>query len=761
MIIANDGRHALCKFLPIVLILLPSAVRAEKMTIDEIYVVAQRRTQSLQEVPVSVSVLSGQEMLDAGAQDLFDVARQVSSLEVYQNTGPINTSFRIRRIGNEANIPNFEPAVGLFVDGAFRTRSGVGIGDLFDIERIEVLRGPQSTLYGKNTTAGLVSIITKRPGKSFELFGELTAGRIDGNDTVDLHRLNAVVSGPVTDRLGARISGSYFDHGHTMTNLFANDDSQDMHRYALRGQLLYTPTAGLEAHLILGRFVIDSANTGEFEIDEGISIATINAGFGVPCPASTSTDRAFCNNRAAVVELEANDATLNLVYDLDGFTLTSISAYEDYDNLRDFDADQLNIALVDIFDRQDSESYSQELRVTSPSGDAMDWITGAYYYRNDFQRGDPVHPTVVLGPAAPLLELIPGTGIPFGQPGDAGFLRSRTESEHLSLFGQAVWHANDRLDLIGGARWQTEDKRSSIVNVANHSTPSLITLGLAPASGNAMLSRDTDGVSWNISGQYQWTDHLMTYFLISKGFKSGGFNAGFSPTPGASREFDDENVISYELGAKTMLLGNRLRLNASLFTAEYDDYQSAGFVSLRFRVNNAERVDVSGFELDAQAVLSEHIRGSVSVSYADANYGRYTGGSCYLDRVADNADGTACVLTGSTLPLAPKWKAGANLSYEYAITFGDFYARLDWTWIDDYHTNATLDPRHLQKSFNLVNLRSGLRFGKFDISAWVNNVSDETFVMQDGPSNLFATDPAFGRFLGAPRSYGVTVRAAW
>jgi iron complex outermembrane receptor protein len=728
-------------------------------TIEEILVVSQKRIQSLQDVPVSVSVLSGERIERAGIQDVFDAAHEIASFTVIQNTAPINTSFRLRRIGNEPNIPNFEPAVGLFVDGAFRARTGVAVGDLFDVDRIEVLKGPQTVLYGKSTTAGVVSIITRRPTESFEASGRVSLGRMEGYDLADMTRIDAAISGPLTDSLGARLSGAYFDHGHTMKNLFVPDDSQDMSRYSLRGQLSYTPNDDLDATLILGKFVIDSANTSEFEIDEGMAFGATNAAFGRACPEKSSTDRAFCNNHAVITDMEADDATLIVDVDLNDYLLTSITGYEAYDMERDFDADQLNLDIANIVDRQSSESYTQEIRVLSPERESVQWLSGLYYYRNEFSWGDPVLPSVALGSEAPFLQL--PIGVPFGEPGDAGILTSRSKTEHVSVFGNLTWHASRELTLTAGSRWQREDKSSIIVNAANHSTPTLITLIFAPPSASANLSRDTDGFSWNLAGQYQWSANFMTYVSASKGFKSGGFNAGFHPTPGASREFDDESVINYELGAKSTLAGDRVRLNASVFRAEYDDFQSAGFVSLRFRVNNAEQVKVSGLELDVEALLGDSVTISTSISYADAQYGLYTAGACHFNRVPDNADGTACVLTGSSLPLAPKLKTWFNAEYERQVSIGTIYLGADWVWVDRHNTNATLDPRHVQAPYSLFNLRGGLRFGRFDVSAWVKNLGDETFVMQDGPTNLFPGDPAFARFLGAPRAYGVTLSAGW
>ena len=251
----------------------------------------------------------------------------------------------------------------------------------------------------------------------------------------------------------------------------------------------------------------------------------------------------------------------------------------------------------------------------------------------------------------------------------------------------------------------------------------------------------------------------MAYLLASHGLKSGGFNAGFGAIPPASREFDDEEVDSLELGIKSVLLNESMRLNAALFAARYTNFQSAGWVSLRFLVNNAEQVDVRGVELDLDTVLSDRLGAGVSLSWVDARYDRYTNGACDFNRLPDNSDGSACDLSGRTLPFAPRMRAALNLAYEQPMASGSLYGRLDWSWSGDYQTSASLDPRHVQESHSLINARVGFRFERFDVSAWIRNAGDELVVMQEGPSNLFPRDPAYGRAFAMPRSYGLTLSA--
>ena len=337
-------------------VLLAGPVNAQQV-LEEVVVTAQKREQSLQDVPFSISALSGQDMIDAGLANIFDVANKMPSLEITQNAGPINTSFRIRRIGNEANIPNFAPAVGLFVDGAFKNRSGVGIGALVDLERIEVLRGPQSTLYGKNTSAGVINVITRGPTDEFEAWGEVTAGNIEGADNANLFRYSGAVSGPLLDGLKGRLTVSSSEHDPLFQNLTTGGGSLDQDNYTLRGQLLWDGADNWDIRLIADTFHIDNDNSAESEFDEGIVPGAINEGFGVPCPVNDPNDRKICWNRSLLNDVKASSVTALTKIRFDEMTLSSVTSYDEYDMYRDLDADQLNIDALDFFDRQNSESF--------------------------------------------------------------------------------------------------------------------------------------------------------------------------------------------------------------------------------------------------------------------------------------------------------------------------------------------------------------------------------------------------------------------
>ena len=225
-------------------------------SVEVIIVTAQKRSQSSQDVPIAISALTAAAMEKAGINDIFDVARHVPGLQVQQNTNPLNTQFRIRGIGGFGNIPNFEPEVAYYSDGAFRSRSGLGIGDLVDIQRIEILKGPQSTLYGKNSTAGVVAVYTEEPADRLKLSGEMTVGNVKAASDALTWQAKASLSGPASESVGLGLSATYFDQGFLLDNAWTGGGINDMKRYTLRGQLVFKPADALKLRLIVGHAAI-------------------------------------------------------------------------------------------------------------------------------------------------------------------------------------------------------------------------------------------------------------------------------------------------------------------------------------------------------------------------------------------------------------------------------------------------------------------------------------------------------------------------
>jgi len=751
---------------------------AGNTVLEEVIVTSQKREQSLQDVPIAVSALSADAMDAAGILDMEDISRQIPALEVQSNSGSLTTNFRLRRVGNLGNIPTFEPAVGVFIDGAYRSRSIFGASDLFDIERVEVLRGPQSTLYGKNVTAGVIGIYTKAPSDTFYAKGEITAGVIDAANSGSMLQAKGGVSGPITDNLRGSLGFSYNYSEDTMTQALAGgvgEDANGTERYSLRGQLQWDITDALDARLILGTVGSpDQSYTSDVYYDPNgflpLILGTYQAfGISTACTDNDPHNRIGCSLVSNTQDFESREATLILNYAMaNGWSMTSITSWDWFKaELTQDDVVQVSTPILKFHDTQESESFQQELRIASAGGETVDWLAGFFYYTNDFDRGDggnrpmfledtySAHPAVLA-----IHQVLLGLPIPMVAPGQIGYHASNQDTDYLGIFGQATWNLSDRLAITAGLRWQQEDKDANIANWVNDPTPSLVSLSLAPSWIGGALSRSTDKVTWSLSPQFFVTGDTMLFATVANGFKSGGFNTGFGSLPMDSREFKDEDIMHYEAGFKSTLLGGRMRLGGSIFMTNYDDYQDAAFVGSQFTVGNAEKVELKGFELDGTMLMGENFTADFAISYANFKYKINTTGQCYPGRVPDNPAGTGgCVLNGEHPVNAPKWKTHAGLQYDLPVSFGEVFARGDWSWTDEYNTSFSADPNWSQDAYSWINLRTGVRWSNFEVALWVENLLDETVVNFDAVQNVYAGDGSIQGFLQAPRSYGVTFRA--
>lgn len=763
-----------------------------EIVLEEVQVMARKQSEPLQDVPMAVSAVTAEQVAAAGIRDIADLTTLVPSLVVTSNSNPFNTSYRIRRIGNEGNIPDFEPDTGLFIDGAYRSRSGLGLGDLADIEQIEVLRGPQSTLYGRNVTAGAINVTTARPSQTFGAQAELTAG----NDA--LMGFRGFVTGGLTDSLSARLSVTGARRDPIADNLIG-EDSDDLNQYSARAQFLYEPTDALSIRLIgshtnrdmkplladmfygprvsalVNAVVANPAALGAAD-GPGLADGIINSS-AQPILDNDPLNRGVQALAPLGFVQRSDDAIVSVDYDLGGVTLTSITSYDTYKITQSWnDAGQTGLDLVNYRDFQTGDTLSQELRLSSQANDSLSWLGGLYFYDNRFERGDKDHHEFVLGQAIDELGVAAGLASPtlpdvpvFGLPGDTGDFQEISKGRSYGAFAQSTWDATDRLALTLGLRYTLEEKDVSLVNTPFTTAPGpLATLSLpvrtlTPAASSFALNDSWDAVTGTFSTAYHFTPDVLMYATAATGFKGGGYNGGFGNTPLAKRPFDSEDVTSYELGVKSDL-GNRVRLNATAFLSDYQDFQSASFVGLQFLVNNAEKVRVQGLEADLTAKLSEGLTLDLSGTYADATYERYTQGSCYTGRTPDDPITGACDLSGQTLPFAPKLTATAGLQWQHSFHAGNLFSRLDGSWVGEQNVTSELDPNHgKQDAYGLMNFRLGWSRDTWEVFGWVRNLTDETYVTQTAQSNLFASlqDGTYQNYLGAPRSYGITVLARY
>ncbi len=759
--------------------LLANAAWAAEPGIEEIIVTAQKREQSLQDVPVAVSVLSANALQQAGVQSLNDVARQVPMLEIQSSANALATSVRLRRVGNIGNIPTFEPAVGLFVDGAFRARSVFASSDLFDIERIEILRGPQSTLYGKNTTAGVISIYTQAPPTAFATRAELTTGIIDGARSASHLQFRGSIGGPLTDTVQAGLSfastnsGPTFDEALVKGGMPANDTD----RHNVRGNVQWGSPDTVEWRLIAGLVREDDRReTPDIYYDPAGPLARTvlpawrAAGISDTCTDNDPHNRITCIFAPLTSDLAMRDITLLGTHEFaNGTSLHSVTSWDEmvFHGTMD-DIAQMGAPLLQVRDMQYGESWQQELRLNSASGAPFEWLTGVFLYNNEHRRGDGGSRPVFIGDrlsAHPAVSAVNRTLLNFPTPlpvaaaGQVGYLDAWQETDYAGVYGQATWNASAEFSVTAGARWQTESKDAGLRQWSNDPTPSMLTLLLSPAAISAAnFARDTNRLTWSVTPQWRPRDDLMLFATAARGFKSGGFNTGFGRLPIAQREFADEDVRHYEAGAK-LAASRSWRLSANVFSTRYGDYQEAAFIGAQFTVGNAKEVKLDGFELEGTVLLGERFTADLAVSLADMRYGQHLTAPCYPGRVPNSPlNNGACDLSGGHPVNAPEWKTHAGLQYDAPTSWGALSLRADWSWTDDYNTNFSGDPRLHQAAYDWVNLRAGMTFGASEFILWADNLLDETVVNYDAVLTLYSGDGSYQSILQAPRSYGVTLR---
>lgn len=741
---------------------------ADQPTLEEVVVTAQKRQESLQDVPVAVDALSAAQLERVGFRDIDDIAAQVPSLIVTSNLSPLNASFRIRRIGTEGNIPTFEPDTALIIDGAFRSRSGVGLGDLVDVSGVEVLKGPQGTLYGKNASAGVISINTEAPSADPLAMLELGAGS-DG-----LRQLKGYINGALTETVNGRVSFATTRRDSLMDNLIG-PDGDNLDGQALRLQLGAQLGDDWSARLIVGQTErhMNTLLGDTFYGATAVAVANGMAGLGAGSAVTNNdpSDRIIEQVGTNDFDQEITDAVLSFEYLGDGYTFNSISGYEDYTSTNImYGVEQMPSDLLLFNDRQEGRSYSQEFRWASDSDADFSWLGGLFYYQNDFSRGDRSAAEFELDEDIAMLGNVVGAAlfggaVPtlFGTQGDRGDVFASQKSKSYGLFASLGQQLSESVKLDVGLRYSLDEKKGSVEQQTSTELGCVLNnliCSLTPDASDFSGDDSWSAVTGNITLSYFVAPEVMLYGTYSHGFKAGGFSLQWGNFTEQARPFDEETINNFELGWKSQWWNNRARVNGSVFHTEYKNFQNATFVGLAFAVNNAEKVMVDGIELDTTWLFSDQLTGRFNFAYIEAEYDRYSGGQCHFGRAAENELGQ-CDLSGEILPFAPKLTANLALEWEQTVALGDVYARVDYAYTGSANYSSELDPRHAEDAYWLGNLRAGWRTDGWDLSAWVKNLHDEVYFVQKTASPIASKldrGEAFQAFTGTPRTYGVTLR---
>jgi iron complex outermembrane receptor protein len=721
------------------------ATAQQPLVLEEVIVTAQKRSQSLQDVPVAVNAFTADVIQEAGIVNVGDLATLTPSLNVSAVGTPFTSRLAIRGIGTAQSDPALEPSVGLYVDGVFLNRSGLGTSDLTDIERIEVLQGPQGTLYGKNANAGAISIITKRPSlEQFEGYVEASVG------DYSMGKLTAAVSGPLADTVAYRLSGSmhqrdgYYDNGGSGV-----DDQNDADDWNVQGKLLWEPTDSLSmllsaAHVDRDTTCCGADSTQSDAVQEELVKQGLRSDKNDPYDYEVATDAQDSFN------MDSDLAYLHINYGTQWGSITSITAWNDYDFDRTVDGDRSQLDGISSQEYNEGDSFSQELRWDSEFADGgVEYQLGLFYYDSSTQRGDRT-PAAVIGDdfitIADQQDLpfpVPSIGL-IAQPGDHILYQNEWDNETIAVFGQATWHLGERWHLTGGLRYTDEERDADLFSETVSTAPLASRFALGDAFStpiDASLGRSSDNVDWLLKLAYDIGDSSMVYASGSTGSKSGNFN-GVNGTP-EEREFDDEDTTSYELGLKSQLFDSRMRFNVAAFYSEIEDYQYQQQleVGIGTFVSNDGEVEVSGIDMQLDAVPLPNLT--------------VTAGLLYMHDY-EITDGPR---DGQKLPLTADYSGNVGATLVFPLADGGIYLRADYIFMDDHATNGTAETNLQPKDIDdreLVNVKLGWRNDNWNVSVWGKNLTDDEYAERTVVTQSFNGVDAY--FLAPPRTYGATLR---
>lgn len=754
--------------------------QAQPPALEEIIITSQKRPQSLQDVPISVAAITGDKIEAMGVQNLEDLTVFVPSLH-YTETG-FSTQVRIRGIGSD-NSQGFEQSVGMYVDGIYHGRAQLFRAPIFDVERVEVMRGPQGTLFGKNSIAGALDLITAKPTDEFE-------GQILGSYETEFgtNEVSGYVSGPFSEKWKGRLAVRYYDDPGYMTNNFKGTDEANQEELAVRGSLDWQATDNFKALLIIEHDTFDVQGRAiEATLDKPIaenvdSFHEVLANFGPTFDPEFNYIRdmdapEFSNNTI-------DSQTLRLDYNWNDYTVTALTGLLGFDYTENCDCDftPANMFDLDLFEEYDQ--ISQEIRIASPSNTTIEWVAGIYYqsYEQSFSDvfnipTDSLFPTfLALNPDIPdTVETLRGQGI------DRQFTQ---DSDSWAIFGEAVWNVTSDFSIALGARFTEEEKSSTKVlngvDITNNNTPlegvvggtaaglfkgifavdteQLKLLG-SPTGHNLDESRKESDVTPALTLTYYINDEIMTYAKASKGFKAGGFDPRSNNT--AHFEFEEETVNTIELGSKMSLAEGQGELNIALFRMDYDNLQISQFDgALGFNIGNAKDTLVQGLELDGRWQLHEHLSSSFGFAYLDFEYKDFKNGNCHHGQAPDTIDPETgagiCDYTGKRGVYTPEYTINGSLDYRQSINSSmTFFSSLDLQWIDEQMVHVNLDPNGLIDAYTMLAMRVGVETDRWQLALLGQNLLDEGVISYSGNiplSGSIAQSNTFYSFVRRPRT---------
>lgn len=777
---------------------------------DLIIVTARRRQETAQEVPLAISVIRGDSIEATGNFNIVKLQQLAPTLQVYV-TNPRNTSVNIRGLGVPFGLTSdgFEQGVGIYVDDVYNSRVAAATFDFLDVSQVEVLRGPQGTLYGKNTTAGAINITTNQPTFEFEGRAELTAGNLN------YKQAKAAISGPLTDMIAARLAVATTSRRGTIYNVTSDRWINEQDNLGIRGQLLFQPNEDLSITLSGDYSQQDPECCGTVFVRVGRTqralarqydtlVAALNAanpGRNYAVPSRNPYDRLTDLDSELNAGNKIGGVSAKVKWDVGPGTFTSVTAWRFWDWKPKNDRDFTGLSIVSLSQNpSQQDQYSQEFRYNYTSRD-IDFVVGAFGFKQRIdtqgteQQGVDASRWSLTGTQAATASILQGL-----TASNTQYLKSTS----AALFGQVSWKVTDALTVQPGLRLNYDKKSGFYQRIVTNDQGQVISCTPTPTAGTVLaaqcgvyqpqLSAPSDS-AWNFTYDfnvnYKFTPDVLAYATYAKSFKTLGINQNGLPLNSDNTVNLDagtvkpEGIHHYEIGLKTQFLDRRATFNLSAFRTDIKNFQATvnggQFGTVRGYLANAEKVRSQGIEADFKVTPNERISAYANAAYTDAQYKKFTNAPCPPELSGGTlqpigatpdysrpGDPTAlsprqCDISGQVLPGVSKWAFSYGFEVNSPLTLlakdGQVYLGVDGNYRSHWNSNASPSIYTDVKGYALTNLRAGFRGDGFDVFGWVRNAFDVNYIenLQVAPGNvgLIAGQP------GDPKTYGLTIKGSF
>jgi iron complex outermembrane receptor protein len=708
--------------------------------LEEVVVTAAKRESTLQEAALAVAAYQGDQLQELEINDVQSLILSDPSMS-FSRAGGEGQVF-IRGVGSNLLGIGQDSSVAIHQDGVYLGRPHLALSQFLDVERVEVLRGPQGTLYGRNATAGVINVISRKPTEERQGYVSAYYGNFNRTE------LEAAVGGPLSDTVGFRVAGRFSnDDGFTDDLEPAGGDTiDDRSNYSLRGILDFRPSDSFSAELIAEYSEADGHNLSVQRRDNLHTSQRLGA---LPNPGFDQTR----NELDTFQDWEVLGLTLTMNWQLSGsLSLVSITGYRDFEDDFSFNTDGVELFVTNTQYQREAEQFTQELRLATDNDGPLNWMLGGFIMTEDKKEA--------LG--------LPGINF-----GGSFNIFATNDTTAYALFGEIYFDLSERLRLVGGLRYNDEEKddfsKRGLIFFTPETDPRLndpntVAIGLRiadPDDFDFPFGSRTTKDSWDdwtpkVGLEFRPSDDMLVYGTVTKGFKSGGTNSLDTSPP-----FDQEQLWSYELGMKSSWNNNRLLLNGALFYYDYDDLQVSTFANGTTRIENAASADLLGLEVNLSALLADGLTFNAAATWLDTEYQDFVTTFGNLPEGGPNVVN----LSGNNLINAPDFKLVANMNYEWQLAENTAYLFGQVTHQAEVFHSQFNESVIGQGDLTLLDLRAGYRFGEdeaWEVAALVRNATDEEYYQNSVRFTSLSdttSDPLrIGAALGYPaegRSYGV------